>query len=688
MSDTYEALAKQTNSLEPLECAIAALTNLLKYRPYDRNIRLKRCALWKTLQNRENALIDALVYFCTELNKDCLDVSLENISRVLSNDLKYLINEECNQIDGYAQLLKPFLTQDFINLWTSCDCDDPLVEDIWSVRNELLGTLPNDTAPLKEGRYKEALKALSNGELSSVIKNLEEESINGKYRLEATLLLALAHTREDGATVDKFLDRFERIWDQNPPGYSMRRCKQLVVRYVSISRAIRYNPFGGKKLENEAKEMESNLYLQEALIIFWKRQNSDIDEVFWKKELKNDNRRKLQHIQKLCDLALKAKPDFHHAKILKLRSVLELQMAVNISVLSDDDLKPLENIVNKTNEIFPVYSAFGDLCLYSIYLANSKIDKAKLCCERMLDALFFRGQPLAFLIRYDWNVDKMQTLERLEMLVAKEPENYVAHILMYYYHFKHGKLDYALKHADCALKYWPYHMNTDNLLVHIREYVHCRLLQTVQNEMDEVVEASLCMLSCSLPILEDLKKDQATSGKIQRVFSTKANTSQTKKVIKILEKPSHDFLEMEQFYLKLDAIAQQESEMSEISKEKDEEWKIREAETAPTINSRVFGNSKKPDHFATLEEKAENAGRMISATFYYAEQLRRRIEHGSRMEKDKDRIDAKDSSLKQSLESEKLIAFDKEKIENSKDFDTTNQLIVSIKQGKKLDEEN
>lgn len=51
-------------------------------------------------------------------------------------------------------------------------------------------------------QYKEALKALSNGELSSVMKILEEASISGNYRLEATLLLALAHTRNDGATVD------------------------------------------------------------------------------------------------------------------------------------------------------------------------------------------------------------------------------------------------------------------------------------------------------------------------------------------------------------------------------------------------------------------------------------------------------------------------------------------------------
>lgn len=41
----------------PLENAIDALNNLFKYRPYDRSIRLKRSALWKALQNRQNALI-------------------------------------------------------------------------------------------------------------------------------------------------------------------------------------------------------------------------------------------------------------------------------------------------------------------------------------------------------------------------------------------------------------------------------------------------------------------------------------------------------------------------------------------------------------------------------------------------------------------------------------------------------
>lgn len=67
-------------------------------------------------------------------------------------------------------------------------------------------------------------------------------------------------------------------------------------------------------MENETKEVVANLYFQEALVIFWRRENSDFGEVFWKKEWKNDNRRKLQHIQKLCDLALLAKPDFHNAK--------------------------------------------------------------------------------------------------------------------------------------------------------------------------------------------------------------------------------------------------------------------------------------------------------------------------------------------------------------------------------------
>ncbi|VDK75545.1 unnamed protein product [Litomosoides sigmodontis] len=645
---------------EPLENAIAALTNLLKYRPYDRSVRLKRSALWKILHNRQNALIDALIYFCIELSKDCLDVQLDDINRAFSNDLKYLINEECNRIDSYAQSLKPFLTQDFINLWLSCDCDDPLVEDIWNVRNEQRGTLPDHIAPLKEGQYKEALKALSNGELSSVMKILEKASINGNYRLEATLLLALAHTRNDGATVDKFLDRFERIWDQKPSGYNLRRCKQLVVRYISISRAIRYNPFSGKKMENETKDAEANLYLQEALIIFWKRQNSDIGEVFWKKELKNDNRRKLQHIQKLCDLALKAKPDFHAAKILKLRSILELQMAISISVADNENLKPLENIVNKTNEITQAYNAFGDLCLYSIYLANSKIDKAKLCCERMLDALFFGGQPLSFIIRCDWNADKMKTLKRLKILVAKEPENYVAHILMYYYHFKHDELNCAFEHIDCVLKFWPYHMTTNNLLVYIRAYVQCRLLQTVQKEMDTAVEASFRMMSCSLPALGNLCKGQ----------DNEVNTNESKKVVEIPGKSSQEFCEMEQFYLKLDAVAQQKPAMSEILAEKDQEPKICGTETTSTSNfiSLLFlSNSKKTDHIATFDEKAENAGRIIGAAFYYAEQLRREIEQGSRVEKDKHRSDdindTKDS-LKQTLKSEKMVVCNEKKTRN------------------------
>ncbi|KAM3727923.1 DNA-directed RNA polymerase subunit beta'' [Dirofilaria immitis] len=95
--------------------------------------------------------------------------------------------------------------------------------------------------------------------------------------------------------VDKYLERFEQIWEEKPQGYNKRRCQQLIIRYISISRAIRLDPFSGKKLENTTKEMEANLYLQEALVIFWRRQNSDNGEVFWKESLKSDNVREKKY---------------------------------------------------------------------------------------------------------------------------------------------------------------------------------------------------------------------------------------------------------------------------------------------------------------------------------------------------------------------------------------------------------
>lgn len=45
--------------------------------------------------------------------------------------------------------------------------------------------------------------------------------------------------------------------------------------------------------------------------------------------------------------------------------MLESQMASTISFLSENDLKPLEE-VDKMNQTSPKYSAFGDLCLHSI----------------------------------------------------------------------------------------------------------------------------------------------------------------------------------------------------------------------------------------------------------------------------------------------------------------------------------
>ncbi|VDO73082.1 unnamed protein product [Onchocerca flexuosa] len=63
MGETFEALAIQTNDLEPIKNEIAVQTKLLQYRPYDRNLRLKRSALWKILQNRKYALIGKKVFF-------------------------------------------------------------------------------------------------------------------------------------------------------------------------------------------------------------------------------------------------------------------------------------------------------------------------------------------------------------------------------------------------------------------------------------------------------------------------------------------------------------------------------------------------------------------------------------------------------------------------------------------------
>lgn len=84
-----------------------------------------------------------------------------------------------------------------------------------------------------------------------------------------------------------------------------------------------------------------------------------------------------------------------------------------------------------------------------------------------------------------------------------------------------GELDCALQHADCALKYWPYHMNVDNLAVHVREYVECRLLQTVQKEMDAVVESEK-LIKLSIFIISFFEfMNQSCSKKITFLFLLK-----------------------------------------------------------------------------------------------------------------------------------------------------------------------
>ncbi|EFO23124.1 hypothetical protein LOAG_05363 [Loa loa] len=342
-------------------------------------------------------------------------------------------------------------------------------------------------------------------------------------------------------------------------------------------------------------------------------------------------------------------------------------MAVSISLLCDDDLKLLESVVDKGNETFPKYNAFGDLCLYSVYIANSKTDKARVRCDRMLKALFFHGQPLTFLIRCDWDADRMQTLERLQMLLEKEPENYLAHILMYQYHFKHDKLNCALAHAYSVLKYWPYHMNPDNLSIHIREYVHCRLLEAVQEELNLAAEVSLSMkASFSSSALEE---------GIGKKFCIEMDVNECKNNAEIVRQSDNDFSVMGQFQKKLEAIARQECGISKFSTEKGQDLNAYEAETPSTSNSQFLDNSGKYGDSGTSEEKAENVKGMIGAAFIYAEQLRREIEHGSRMKKDQHRCEDitvdKDFLIKGKSKCEKSIESNERNVENGDDSDDT-----------------
>ncbi|VDO65803.1 unnamed protein product [Onchocerca flexuosa] len=170
----------------------------------------------------------------------------------------------------------------------------------------------------------------------------------------------------------------------------------------------------------------------------------------------------------------------------------------------------------------------------------------------------------------------------------------------------------------------------------------------------------------SLSTIGDLRQERA---KIQRNLLTQENTSETEKTSET-SKSSREFFEIEQFHLKLEAIAQQqESETSETSTDKDQDSRKYEAGASSTSNSETVDNSRKFDKFETLEEKTEHAKRIISAAFNYAEQVRHQIEQRSRLANDderrnedfKDTAKKPDHPLKQTLEPEKSIESDEKK---------------------------
>ncbi|VDK41188.1 unnamed protein product [Gongylonema pulchrum] len=56
-------------------------------------------------------------------------------------------------------------------------------------------------------------------------------------------MLALIYARNCGAEVGKYLEEFTNEWSKAQYKYGLERRKQMFRRYVSLSRAVRKDPF-------------------------------------------------------------------------------------------------------------------------------------------------------------------------------------------------------------------------------------------------------------------------------------------------------------------------------------------------------------------------------------------------------------------------------------------------------------
>uniref|UniRef100_A0A915PQW8 Tetraspanin n=1 Tax=Setaria digitata TaxID=48799 RepID=A0A915PQW8_9BILA len=337
---------------------------------------------------------------------------------------------------------KPFLTSDWINLWALCPCDDVLLEDLLSVRAE--DKDPQNKSTLSESAYKDALKQTVRGYHSLVVDTLLGVYISGQglHRAESLLLLALIYSQIDSNEVYNYLDTFIAFWEVDQFRVPIRRRKQILMRYMSIARALLISPLKDINLSMFSSKEQAQFYIQTALTVILRLQLLE-GTVESRIERNLLNMAKLENIENLCDRAIKADKQSLYAGMLREYTVVEIALIDDTNNHSSYALNVLEEYIEVIQDQFrPEHQLFSLWCLFSAYFINGFTDEAIAYGMELEKDLLFPGFIASFLVENECplteNIDTecvLNCINQIEKRLDHDPENFRLYLNIAEFHY-------------------------------------------------------------------------------------------------------------------------------------------------------------------------------------------------------------------------------------------------------------
>ncbi|VDN01929.1 unnamed protein product [Thelazia callipaeda] len=292
----------------------------------------------------------------------------------------------------------PFITSDWINLWAICPSDDVILEDFMSVYLE--SNKPGGVCSIIASEYRKALEAMAVGCHSTVITTLKDahEIKKRPYRAEAYLLEALIYSQISDAEVIDCLDKFVIYWEFDQYHVSTSRRKKIFMRYLSLARSIRKDPFYLLKAYT-AVEIEAAEAMMRKSGWAMLRLKECINEIDVSNQCQKEHRIFAQWC--LCSayyvIGRLDKVVIHGRKLGKYL-------------------------------IFPGF--------ISSLLIELEFEKQSRKCNSKLNDLE----------------------ERINELLKRDPENFRLHLILTEYHLQRMNLQKAVESGNNVLKFWPDHL--------------------------------------------------------------------------------------------------------------------------------------------------------------------------------------------------------------------------------------